>query len=191
MCAAPAAAKHLIEMERLAVWIAFNLLLHCIKSNKCEIIEDDNFRPKYFITIFSTTVTYSVDNCNIARRPKLTYYWMLFVNCSWQTFWDGTAQLFMRSRSSVTWTRMRITVTRIVNTETALSAFCSPRLQTNWTELYKCCRATFYGSPAKGGGRGRLESENGGQLEQLARALMGAFVFLFCILYFIFVLLKH
>ena len=152
MCAAPAAAKHLIEMERLAVWIAFNLSLHCIKSNKCEIIEDDNFRPKYFITIFSTTVTYSVDNCNIARRPKLTYYWMLFVNCSWQTFWDGTAQFFMRSRSSVTWTRMRTTVTAIVNTETALSAFCSPRLQTNWTELYKCCRATFYGSPAKGGG---------------------------------------
>ena len=43
----------------------------------------------------------------------------------------------------------------------------------------------------KEGGRGRLESDNGGQLEQLARALMGAFVFLFCILYFIFVMLKH
>ena len=56
------------------------------------------------------------------------------------------------------WTKMQSTVTRTVNTEAALCLLHSEVSKRNRVpvELYKYCQATFYGSPAKGGGSGEV-----------------------------------
>ena len=80
----------------------------------------------------------------------------------------------MRSRSGKKrWWRGRRTVTRIVKTEAVLLQ----RLQTKQgptTFVHMLTCHIFHGSPAKGGGRGRLESDNGGQLEHVLVPWWGA-----------------